>query len=92
MQWVKQDAAAEQIGRDQLECRQNAWREASSRAWFYHPIGPIVTRDSLGRHSVIWPSGAFVDPYAHQFLEESRLADFCMRSKGYELVPVPSKK
>ena len=91
MQWVKQDVAAEQIERDHQECRQSAWREASSRAWLYQPIGPVFARDSSGRGFFVWPSGAFVDPYAHQFLEESRLAHFCMRSKGYELVPAPTK-
>ena len=90
MEWIKHDVTAEQIGRDEQECRQLAWREAGSRAALY-PIGPIFARDASGRGSMIWPGGAFVDPYAHQFLEESRLAHFCMRSKGYELVPAPKK-
>jgi hypothetical protein len=29
------------------------------------------------------------DPYGHQLMEENRLAQFCMESKGYQLVPAP---
>lgn len=92
MQWVKPDVAAEQVGRDERACQQSAWREASTRTWYYQRIGPIVIQDSLGRQSVVWPSGAFVDPFGHQFLEESRLAHFCMESKGYQLAPAEKKK
>jgi hypothetical protein len=30
----------------------------------------------------------FGDPFGDRFMEESRLEDFCMRNKGYQLVPV----
>jgi hypothetical protein len=40
---------------------------------------------------VVWPSGAFTDPHAHQFMEENRLAQFCMESKGYKLEAAPKK-
>jgi len=90
MQWVKQDAAAEQIGRDEQECRQIAWREAStSRGWYYRPVDPVFASDSTGRGFFIWPSGSVVDPFGYQLLEENRLAQFCMESKGYSLVPAP---
>lgn len=86
MQWVKPDAPAEQVRSDQLACRQAAWREAQFQSFLYqYQFQPIV----IAPGQVIWPSGAFADPYAHQFLAESRLADFCMESKGYQLVPVP---
>jgi hypothetical protein len=86
MQWVKPDAPAEQVRSDQLACRQAAWREAQFQSFLYqYQFQPMV----IAPGQVIWPSGAFADPYAHQFLAESRLADFCMESKGYQLVPVP---
>ncbi|MGH8691304.1 MAG: hypothetical protein ACREUS_09785 [Burkholderiales bacterium] len=92
MQWAKQDAAAGQVGRDEQECRQIAWREASTRGgWYYRPVDPVFARDSMGRGFFIWPSGSMVDPFGYQLLEENRLAQFCMESKGYTLVPAPKQ-
>src|ERR1700752_5280023 len=79
MQWSKQDVAAEQVVRDEKECRNLAWREASSRPYYYnYAMAPVFTRDALGRGMFIWNSGAVVDPFAYQMLEEGRLAQFCM--------------
>jgi hypothetical protein len=92
MQWQKQDVSAEQFRADEQECRQNAWREASFRSWQYQAmVGPVFARDAGGRGFFVWPSTAYVDPYGHQLVEESRLAQFCMESKGYQLVPAPKK-
>jgi hypothetical protein len=85
MQWVKQDASAEQFRMDQADCQQRAWTEAQHRTWMYR-MEPMI-----GPGFAIWPSGAFADPYAHQMLEESRLAQFCMESKGYKLEPAPKQ-
>jgi len=91
MQWQKQDASAEQLRADEQECQQHAAREASLRAWHYQTmLGPVFARGATGG-AMIWPSSAVVDPYGHQMLAESRLAQFCMESKGYALVPVPKK-
>jgi hypothetical protein len=87
MQWVKADAGAAQIHSDEEECRQNASREASVRSWHYQTMAPILARDASGRPFTVWPSGAFADPYGNQLLEEHRLAQFCMESKGYRLAP-----
>ncbi len=92
LRWAKQDAAAEQIGRDEQECRQIAWQKAStSRGSYYRPVDPVFAADSTGRGSFIWPSGSVVDPFGYQLLEEDRLAQFCMESKGYSLVPAPKQ-
>jgi hypothetical protein len=90
MQWVREGAvpATEVLETDSASCRQQAWREAQFRSWAYRPITPYVARDSFGRRSVAWPYGPFYSPYGDPFFEESRLADFCMRAKGYDLVPV----
>ena len=88
MQWHKQDVSAEQFLRDEQECRQSAWREAGLRSWQYQTaVGPVFTPNPGGGGFIIWPSGAVVDPYGYQLVEENRLAQFCMESKGYELVP-----
>jgi hypothetical protein len=91
MHWVKPDAVLEQASRDESDCQQRAWYEASSSAWFYRPLAPYFVRGPGGGGAMVWPSGAYVDPFAYQFLEESRLAQFCMESKGYKLVPAPKK-
>jgi hypothetical protein len=75
MQWVKPDAPAEQIVRDEKECRNLA----------YYPVAPVFTRDSMGRGAMIWPSGTYVDPFGYQIMEENRLTQFCMEAKGYSL-------
>jgi hypothetical protein len=85
MQWVKQDISAEQFRADQQDCQQKAGREAQNRTWMYR-MEPVA-----GPGFGVWPSGAFADPFAHQFLEESRLAQFCMESKGYKLEAAPKK-
>jgi hypothetical protein len=85
MHWVKPDASADQFRADQQDCQQKAWREAQNRTWMYR-MEPVV-----GPGFAVWPSGAFADPSAHQFVEESRLAQFCMESKGYKLEAAPKK-
>ena len=89
MQWVKQDASPGQLQADLGECRQEAWQEARARILFYHPMAPALVHDSLGRRFLVYPYGPFADPFGHQFMEEGRLADFCMRAKGWTLREVP---
>ena len=90
MQWQKPDATAEQLRVDESSCREHAAREASWRAWQYQSmVGPVFARDTMGRGFFVWPSTPLVDPYGHQLMEENRLAQFCMESKGYALVPAP---
>lgn len=87
MQWVKVDAGPAQLERDLAECRQQAWRESRLRAWNWHypPFGPTAFRDATGRLHYVWPYAPFADPWGDPFFEESRLTQFCMRAKGYEL-------
>jgi hypothetical protein len=90
MQWVKPDAAVDagQVRVDEQACRQAAWREAQFHSyWAQTRMQPVV----VGPGQVIWPSGPFVDPFGDQLLMESRLAQFCMESKGYQLTPVPKQ-
>jgi len=95
LQWVRDGVAPEPevLDKDASTCRQEAWREAQYRSWAYgRPFGPVVGRDASGRRFVAWPYGPWPYPFADPFFEEARLADFCMRSKGYELVPVEAPK
>ena len=85
--WVRPDASPEQVERDLEQCQREAWREASWRAWSYRPFGPAIVQDLHGRRFLVWPSSPFIDPFGDRFFEESRLLHFCMRAKGYELVP-----
>jgi hypothetical protein len=87
MQWVRQDAGPEQVRQDEALCQREAWREASWRAWFYRP-GVATVLDREGRPFFVWPHSPFGDPFGDRFMEESRLASFCMRAKGYELAPL----
>ena len=92
MQWQKSDATAEQLIADEQACRQHAAREASIRNWHYQSmVGPVFARDAMGRGIFVWPSTPMVDPYGYQLMEENRLAQFCMESKGYALVPAPKQ-
>lgn len=87
MQWVRQDTGPELLDQDLAQCRQEAWREAQWRAFLYRPFGVTTVVDRFGRRFVI-PYSPFGDPFGDSFMEESRLAHFCMRSKGYDLVPI----
>lgn len=92
LQWQKPDFTPEQARTDEQECQQAAWREASLRSWRYQSmVGPVFAQDPSGRGYFVWPSTAMVDPYGYQLMEENRLAQFCMESKGYQLVRVPKR-
>ncbi len=92
MHWVRQDAGPEQVRQDEALCRREAWREASWHGWFSRSFGPTWMIDPSGRRFLAWPYSPFGDPFGDRFMEESRLASFCMRAKGYELVPVEPQK
>jgi hypothetical protein len=89
MQWVRQDVTAEQAAADEEFCRQAAWHEANFRYLGYGPFGPWFRRDVWGRPFFYHPAGPFFDPTLDRDIDESRLTDFCMRSKDYQLVPAP---
>jgi len=93
MQWLRDGAApdADALEKDSIQCRQQAWQEAQYRAFAYPTLGPVFTHDVAGRRFVGWPYRPYAYPFGDPFLEESRLAQFCMRNKGYELVPVEKK-
>ena len=85
MEWVREDADPAQTQADSQDCQMKAWQEARWRALQYRAmLGPAYYRDAAGRTFVVpRPYDALADPY----MEEQRLAHFCMRAKGYELQP-----
>ncbi|HZQ74285.1 MAG TPA: hypothetical protein VFB08_15310 [Burkholderiales bacterium] len=87
MAWVKPDATPQELAQDSAYCQQEAWREARLRSWSYRPMGPLVAHDAAGRPFIVSPGGPFYDPFGDPMMEEGRLAQFCMRARGYELVP-----
>jgi len=89
MQWVRQDTAPEQLGRDLASCRQEAWREAQWRSALFlnRSYGATTVVDPQGR-AIVVPFSPFGDPFGDAYIEESRLANLCMRAKGYDLVPI----
>jgi hypothetical protein len=91
MEWVRPDTTPEQFTQDLAHCQQEAWREAQWRSFLYRPFGPTLLTDGRGRRFLM-PNSPFGDPFGDQFMEESRLAHFCMRAKGYELAPVEQAK
>ena len=90
VEWVKADATPEQLAEDSKQCQDIAWRETQLRgSRYYGQIGPMAYSDSLSGRFLVWPWGPFSDPYGDRYLEESRLANHCMRARGYELKNVP---
>jgi hypothetical protein len=96
LQWVRDGAVppTEVVEKDSADCRQEAWRESQYRYWGYSgPFIPVFRRDPFNRGFVGYPYyGPWSYPFYDPLFEESRLADFCMRSKGYQLVPVEAPK
>jgi hypothetical protein len=92
MQWVRPEVTPEERDQDSIACQQAAWHEARMRSWYYRPLAMLPFRDASGRRFFSGPYGPYSDPFGDPFLEEARLAQFCMRSKGYEMLPVDPKK
>lgn len=90
MEWSRGDATPEQRQADMRACRDQAWRETMWNSFGYYGVmGPAVFADPFGRVYPGWPAyRPFGDPFGDRFLEESRLTNFCMRAKGYELAPL----
>jgi hypothetical protein len=80
--WEKPGATDQTTAADAVECR----RAASQESFLYNPYGWPPP---------LWPyrRGYWLNWYQMQesqrFYAENRLTAFCMRNKGYELVPIP---
>jgi hypothetical protein len=67
------------------DCQRQAWAEAQSRAFFARSMFPSYARGRDGRIYAYdpWGRSSFNDTW----FEEMRLRDFCLRNKGFRLVP-----
>jgi hypothetical protein len=91
MQWTRENTTDAEFSRDAAECRHLAWQEALARARMFRPVGPLVGRDAAGR-PLLLARPVFPDLFDDRFMEEARLADFCLRARGYRLEPVAKPK
>ena len=87
MQWARPDASPEQVQADAQQCSEGAWRQVNSDYLAYRAFGPWMSRDAFDQPFVFHPVGPFYDPYTDRHMEEQRLANLCMRAKGYDLAP-----
>ena len=82
MRWDKPGATEQMAAADMTACRSAAQVEANR---YFYPWGWGGLGWGYGRHGgLLWQIRADND----RFLTETRLTSFCMRTKGYELVPV----
>ena len=79
--WEKPGVDTAVAERDNAECRQAAQQEASR---YYYPPVPYFSGFGPHRHRsyFLWQTNF----ESNRFFAETRLAAFCMRSRGYELV------
>ena len=88
-QWTRSDFSPAQAEQDQLACEREAEREVSLRsAGFYGSLSQYYGANYQPYGRTRWlgaPGPMFdVDPVGRRMLEEGRLADACMRDKGYQ--------
>ncbi len=70
-EWVREDRNQEETDKDIVDCTRYAQREASNRA--------------AGFYGPTYGPGAYRTQ--GRMMDEAGLTDYCMRSKGYRLVP-----
>lgn len=89
--WDRAGATEESSRADQVECRRAAASEAF-RQYVYEVgfprLGPQYWGYQTRPEYFAWRQRL----EAERFFYEHRLANFCMRNKGYELVPVPNER
>ena len=80
--WEKPGVSAEMSATDAVDCR----RAASQEAFLYNPSGlPPPLWPYRRGYWLTWQQ--YHD--SERFYAENRLTAFCMRNKGYALVPIP---
>ena len=73
--WEKAGVSAEITSTDAVECRRAAFQESFLSTPYTTP--PVPRLNWLQMRA------------SERFYAENRLTAFCMRNKGYELVPIP---
>lgn len=83
MHWDKPGADQAALVRDQNDCRVGA-QEESNRNFYPAPIGPL--------YGWRWTSAWAQQAESQRFYAETNLTRFCMRNKGWELVPTTADR
>ena len=84
MRWERAGMGPDEAGHESTQCRQMAWVEAQNQSFFFgRSAWSPFARDRHGRLYATPFSG-----FHERQIMEMQLADFCMRSKGFVLVPV----
>jgi hypothetical protein len=87
MRWEHPQLGVANADADQQECGSLAWRESWQYGWQYGPGYGFWDYPYRARGRTFYRGypGYRYDP----FFEEQRLRDYCMRAKGYQMVPIP---
>jgi hypothetical protein len=85
MRWEHPRLAGADAQAEMSDCSRQAWSEAQHRAWMNRWMTPSYVRRRDGRLYAVdtWGRSSFNDSW----FEEMRLRDFCLRNKGFRLVP-----
>ena len=86
--WEKPMASQEAIATDMADCEHQARREAFYQSWrvspyFFYPSP--YPRGSIAESQWRWQYQNRIDN--DRYFREQQLGRFCMRNKGYQLVP-----
>ncbi len=89
MEWIHPQYGTSRVDADLTDCA----RVAHAESWRFAATTPAMTAPHVyrlpdGRVIYDQPATYAYDPY----FNEAQLRDFCMRTKGYELQPVPEPK
>ena len=91
LQWTRPDLSLAQVEQDELACQEQAERELSLHAAGFRGSPSELYGQNfqpIGRSPRQWmgaPGPMFdIDP-VRRMLEEDRIADACMRARGYRL-------
>jgi hypothetical protein len=87
MRWEHLSLSGADALKESGECRQAAWSEAQRQS-FYGGFGAFPSRWVRGRDGRMYLADPWTSHrHANAFFLESQLYDFCMRNKGFRLVP-----
>lgn len=85
-EWARTDTSPAQIAADEKECREKAYWQALDESQATHQLYPPYTGTGFGWgppfHSVQSPSYFMRGPREYEFV------DYCMRERGYTLIPI----
>ena len=90
VEWTKPGVSADELAADTQQCQEVAWAESRGRYLDRtYPYGGVwLYQDPLRRPFVGYPYTPYGDPFTDPYMVQTRLTEFCMRSRGYDLAEV----